>query len=236
MSSKASRIISKVLSPACRVWLRSQVSHVEYLEVKIEGSDREILSGYIPKIAIAASSAVYRGLRVSRVQLTGENIRINLGQVLKGKPLQLLEPIPVTGELYLDEADLQDSLSAPLLSNAFTDLLAMLLAVDGLNNPIGNLQERQIRWDKVTFDRNSFVLKGSLIPNSQLVVISANIELVSSQEIKLDSIDIDIASESDSIGQKLDKLQIDLGSQVDIKGLNIDSQQLVCQGGVKIMP
>ncbi|MBW4623488.1 MAG: DUF2993 domain-containing protein [Cyanosarcina radialis HA8281-LM2] len=236
MSSKSSRIISKVLSPACRVWLRSQVSQVDRLEVKIEGSDREILGGYIPKIAIAASAAIYQGLRVSQVQLTGENIRINLGQVLKGKPLRLLEPISVTGQLWLEEADLQASLSAPLLSNAFTDLLAMLLAMDGLNNPIGNLKERQIRWDKVTFDRNSFVLNGSLLPTSQLVAISADIELVSRQEIKLASIEIDISSGSDSIGQTLDKLQIDLGSQVDIKELKIDCQQLVCQGGVQVMP
>jgi hypothetical protein len=204
--------------------------------VKIEGSDREILGGYIPKIAIAASAAIYQGLRVSQVQLTGENIRINLGQVLKGKPLRLLEPISVTGQLWLEEADLQASLSAPLLSNAFTDLLAMLLAMDGLNNPIGNLKERQIRWDKVTFDRNSFVLNGSLLPTSQLVAISADIELVSRQEIKLASIEIDISSGSDSIGQTLDKLQIDLGSQVDIKELKIDCQQLVCQGGVQVMP
>jgi hypothetical protein len=218
------------------VWLRSQVSQVEHLEVKIEGSDREIFSGYIPKIAIAASAAVYQGLRVTQVQLTGENIRINLGQVLKGKPLRLLEPIPVTGQLWLEAADLQASLSAPLLSNAFTDLLAMLLEMDGLTNLIGDLKEQQISWHQVIFDSNSFVLNGSLSQNSISVIISADIELVSTQELRLSPVKIDISSDAESSVQTLDKLQIDLGSQVDIKELRIDSQQLVCQGILKIMP
>jgi LmeA-like phospholipid-binding len=117
----SSKLISKVLSPAVRLWLRSQVESVAELEFRIEGGDRQILSGYIPEVAIAARRAVYKGLHLSRVEVTGERIRVNLGQVLKGKPLKLLEAVPIEGRLEWDEADLNASLKAPLLANALAD-------------------------------------------------------------------------------------------------------------------
>ena len=121
--SSKQRIISKILSPAVWLWLRSQVEQVSNLEVKISGSDRQILTGYIPRVFMCARHVVYQGLHLSQVQLVGENILTNLGQVLRGKPLQLLEPVPVSGELLLKESDLNASLQSPLLANALNDLL-----------------------------------------------------------------------------------------------------------------
>ncbi|PSB25836.1 DUF2993 domain-containing protein, partial [filamentous cyanobacterium Phorm 46] len=57
---QGSRIASAVLSPAVQLWLRSQVQQVDELKVKIEGSDRQILSGTIPKVTAAARGAVYK--------------------------------------------------------------------------------------------------------------------------------------------------------------------------------
>ena len=108
---KSTDLISKVLSPALRLWLRSQVESVAELNFSIQGKDRQILTGYIPSISLNSSRAVYQGLHLGEVELLGENIRINIGQVLKGKPLQLLEPIQVTGQVRLDQADLEASLS-----------------------------------------------------------------------------------------------------------------------------
>jgi predicted phage tail protein len=123
LQSHASRIISRILSPAVRLWLRSQVEQVEDLQFQIEGGDRQILSGHIPRVAIAARQVVYQGLHLSQMDLAGTGIRINLGQVLKGKPLKLLEIVPVEGEMQLQEADLNASLRAPILSGAVSELL-----------------------------------------------------------------------------------------------------------------
>jgi len=71
------------------------------------GSDRQILHGTIPRVSILARHAVYQGLHLTQIQLVGEGIRTNLGQVL-GQPLRLLEPVPVA-ELLLHESALNAS-------------------------------------------------------------------------------------------------------------------------------
>ena len=55
------RIITKVLTAALKLWLKSQVSEVSQLEVEIKASDRQLLSGSIPWVSIIASDAVYQG-------------------------------------------------------------------------------------------------------------------------------------------------------------------------------
>jgi hypothetical protein len=84
LKPKKSTIISTVLSPALRLWLRSQVEQLEALQFNIIGGDRQILTGHIPGVSIAASGVVYQGLHLSKIQLEGTDIRVNLGQVIKG--------------------------------------------------------------------------------------------------------------------------------------------------------
>jgi hypothetical protein len=71
------RIITKVLTSAIKLWLRSQLNQVSHLEVQIEASDRQLLSGYIPGVSISASNAVYQGLRVTQIELEVEKIQLN---------------------------------------------------------------------------------------------------------------------------------------------------------------
>lgn len=118
------RWISTLLEPAIKLWLQSQMESVAELTVKIEAGDRQILSGCIPQVALAARQAVYRGLHLSQIAIQGQDIQINLGQVMRGKPLRLLHPVPVAVDLRLHEKDLNRSLGAPLLAGAVADLLA----------------------------------------------------------------------------------------------------------------
>ena len=94
-----------MLSPACRVWLRSQVSHVDDLQVDIQGGSRQILGGTIPRVTVVAVGAIYQGLSLGSIDLIAENIRINLPQVIKGKPLQLLAPIAVMAGVKFSDRD-----------------------------------------------------------------------------------------------------------------------------------
>ena len=86
MALSPSNLISKILSPALRLWLRSQVEQAEELEIQIQGQDRQILRGYVPEVSLQTRRAIYQGLRLGQVLLQGENIHINIGQVVKGKP------------------------------------------------------------------------------------------------------------------------------------------------------
>jgi hypothetical protein len=120
-------LISKILSPAIRLWLKSQTDHLDHLTLDIQATDRSILSGKIPKISLSTDRAVYQGIHLSNLQLLATNIHINLSQILRGKPLQLLAPIPLDLNLQVTETDLNASLNAPLLKPAITEFLQTLL-------------------------------------------------------------------------------------------------------------
>jgi hypothetical protein len=121
-----SRIISRVLPPAIRLWLSTQLEHVENLRFEIQGRDREILSGHIPEIALSAQKAIYQGIHLSQATVTASAIRVNLGQVMRRKPLRLLAPFPISGAVELTEADFNDSLQSPLLGEGLYDFLQLL--------------------------------------------------------------------------------------------------------------
>lgn len=237
LKAPKSRIISKVLSPAIQIWLRSQVEQVESLQFQIVGGDRQILSGYIPKVSIAASRAVYQGLHLSQLQLEGTEIQVNLGQVIKGKPLRLLEPIPVEGQLLLTEKDLQTSLQAPLLSTALTELLSTFLQTNGITQSANDLKERKISWQQVDIDEGQLKLCGTLTDvthQTTPVVIYAGLQLATPQVLKLHPLQIHLSPTSSPF--HLDGFQIDLGSEVDLQELALMPGQLMCRGRLKVLP
>ncbi len=247
-------ILSKLLSKALRLWLRSQVSHVSNLELTIHGTNQQLLSGEIPQVDLTATQAVYQYLHLSEVSLRGSNIKINLKQILQGKPIQLLEPIPLTGALTLTAADLQTSLAAPLLATALKDLLQTLLASrDDLKIP------PQVHWQQADITAGSLKLVGSYpvadpqkssgdqsvmmsspvmhqdaTPEISRVILQTGLTLAQPQQLCLTPLAIDFA---DQIGViNLEDFVLDLGQDVAIQELLVTEGQLTCQGKLTVQP
>ena len=109
-STVNSKLISKLLSSAVKLYLRSQVTQVEDLQVKISGKNKQILKGYIPQVFLSCDRAIYQGLNLSQIELNGLDIAINLPEVIKKKPLRLLEPIFVEIKLKLLRIFLRDKI------------------------------------------------------------------------------------------------------------------------------
>lgn len=230
-----SRIISSILSPAVQLWLRSQVQSVDELSIKIEGSDRQILHGTIPKVSLKARGAVYQGLHLTDVNLAATGIRINIGQVIRGKSLRLLEPVPVMGEVQLAESDLNQSLQAPLLLNALSEfLIPQILGweEEGDGQPSFQLQNPQIQieTDRLTLKAAIVGTVGRSIP----FTLQAGLRLVSPRELSIDDPHIQLSQGFK--GGKLESFQIDLGSEVNLERLTLTPGQIVCQGGIRVMP
>lgn len=228
-SSHKIRIITNILTKALKLWLKSQVSQVSQLEVEIKASDRQLLSGCIPWVSIMASNAVYQGLHVTRIQLVAENIQVNVGSVLKGQPLKLLETVPVIGNLVVEENDLNNSLSSELLSTALKDVLVQLI-------PEYSLKSQSVTWQKVILDNNQIRLGAILAPTSEAIPleIDLNLELISNHELKLSQIQViqnEIAIVENEHGHNLD-----LGTDVDIQELTLIPGHLVCQGKLNVNP
>ncbi len=219
-----------MLSPACRAWLRTQVSQVDDLQVDISGTSIQILSGTIPRVAVVAVGAIYQGLSLGSIDLVAENIRVNLPQVIKGQPLGLLEPIAVTANVKFSERELQTSLAAPILFQAITDLFTQILATNTQQSPW------LIDWDRVQIVPQTLILAGNLTINSQTspIEISMGIAICEGHLLQLDP--LTITCSLDLPGSQITSHQIDLGNDVKITQLQLLAGELLCQGNIKVNP
>jgi len=232
-----SNLIGKILSPALKLWLRSQVDGVESLDIAIDGKDRQILRGYVPRVELTSDRAIYQGLQLGRVLLKGENIRINIGQVMKGKPLQLLEPIRVRGEVQISQSHLQSSLTSALLGNAFTELLIALLEHQGVDDPQAQLAPYQFHWQAIALEHQSFQLRGQVTDQDGQTgdfSLKARLQLVDAKSLHLE--DICLEGLPAISQQNLERLIVDLGNDVNIEALHLSDGELFCLGQLLIRP
>ena len=239
-----SRIISKVLTPAVRLWLRSQVEQVEELQVNIDAGDRKILKVQIQRVVIAARQEIYQGLHLSQLQLTGENIRVNLGQVLRCKPLTLLATVPVRGELVLTEADLNASLQAPLLANAIAEFLVSLLASEiqaVVESPRSGRQALNLDQSQIKITPGQLTLSALLVATSGAttpIFIRTGLKLTNGQTLQLENpqwLTRMNAQRGLPLGD-LDGFAIDLGSDVALDALTLEDGRLICRGQIQVTP
>jgi hypothetical protein len=238
-NSKRGQIISRFLSPAVKLWLRSQLDHVEDLEFAINAGNLQLLSGSIQQITVTAQKAIYQGLHLSYVQLTATQIQTNLRQVLRGKPLQLLQPFPVVGEIQLLEADLNASLRSPLLAPVIKDFLLMLLAEDSgsdltamnwqLNQPQASLGEGQITLSALLIGENG--KETSVAIRIGLTVERGHCLILQNPQW------LPHANATRGLPLKeLDGYQFDLGEQVQLQALTLQPAAIVCQGQIWVTP
>jgi hypothetical protein len=223
------RIITKVLTSAIKLWLRSQLDQVSHLEVHIQASDRQLLSGCIPGVSISASNLVYQGLHVTQIELEAEKIEVNVASILKGQPLKLSAIVPVIGRLVVEEQDLNNSLSSPLLVTAINDLLNILL-------PEYSLNSKAISWGKITLDNQVLILNGVPVSETQggFFNICLGLKLLNGQELQLTEVEIKTDQEVMKISDS--PCIINLGTDVDIAEISLMPERLTCYGRINVNP
>ena len=123
-------VVSSVLIPIIKLWLRSQVEHIDHIEIAIAGKSRQILSGDIPKANVIGAGAKYQGLTITNIDLCAEAIHLNIAQILKGETLRLLDPIHVTMDVQLSSEDLQNCLKSPIFLKAIAFDAAPVVSTD----------------------------------------------------------------------------------------------------------
>jgi hypothetical protein len=233
---KQSRLISRVLSPAVKLWLRSQLDQVEALELEIEAGDRQLLSGSLSQVIASANTAIYKGLHFSRVRVTAQAIQTNLGQVLRGKPFRLLVPFPVNGTVTLSAADLNSSLHAPLLGNAVSDFLLGLLrnkTTSGLDNTAAELHNIQ-----VTLQEGGLMFHATLVQDNQHypLMVQTQLGLEGGDRLRLDRFHCQLRSGERSLVDLPTSFTFDLGSEVCLEELTIHPENIICRGRITVIP
>ena len=245
-----SQILSKILSPAIRFWLRSQVESAAALEFQVSGRDRQILRGWISTVQVTATQVVYQGLHLSQAQLKASQIRINLNQVVQGKPLRLLEIVPVFGEIQLTQADLTASSESPLLHQGLTDILQNILR--NLLESLAVPELAGLSIQDMTLKAPHLILKsGQITVRTEVVSPVANSpdllcwhlllqtapRLVTPSQLQLADLTIEITRLNQAASKQiLPPFEIDLGQEVNLQQLEITPTQIICIGQVNVVP
>ncbi|MEM1171250.1 MAG: DUF2993 domain-containing protein [Cyanobacteria bacterium P01_H01_bin.35] len=233
-TKRKSRIVSRFLSPALQFWLKSQLDQVEKLKVHIEGGDRQIITGKIPQVSVAASNVIFRGLHLTEVKLSATGIQINIGQIIKGKPLKILESFTIFGQIKLLQSDFNASLESGLLAEAIIEFLTPLLSQDftaDLKQPI-NLydQKAEISTGHLNFFTNVLSKSDTKIPLS----LHTDLKLASSCELLLENFNVQVLQKPSNCFS--DNIKVDLGSDVKLQELTLEYGQLICHGSLIVKP
>ncbi|NJK33929.1 MAG: DUF2993 domain-containing protein [Oscillatoriales cyanobacterium SM2_2_1] len=120
------RSLLSTLTPLLKLWLRSQVEHLDTLEIHIGGNLRQLWGGSIPEATVRARGVTYQGLHLTALDLRSSAIHLNIAQILRGESLRLLEPIEVTLSGVLSPTDLQHCWRSPLFQSVLPPHLAPL--------------------------------------------------------------------------------------------------------------
>lgn len=230
-SSRKGRLVSSVLSSAIRLWLQSQLEGIDRLDIRIRAGNRQILSGDLPEVSIAASNAVYRGLHLSQMHLSATQIRLNVARVLRGHPLRLLKPIPVATELIWEQTDLNASARSPLLIEALNQfLLPWLQQASGMVSPI--ILDRA----GVEIETDGIVVRAESIraeTNQRIdLIVRSGLRLSGDRYLEF----VDPAIELSDLPpiRPSDSFRLDLGSDTSLETLTLLPGRLVCRGRLTV--
>lgn len=229
-------LISKVLTPAVTLWLKSQVESVEQLTIEINAGDRNILSGQIPEVRLQAQNVVYQGIHLTQLAITARDIATNLPQVLRGKPFQLKEAIPIAAQASLSASALNASLTAPLLEPVIRDFLADLLRSAEIDCDPASLHSfaAGLAPEQLTLSAQMPTASG----NSQEVALRTQIQLQAPHLLALSQVQW-LAHAQAKRGLPLTDLEgysFDLGPDTEIAHLAIEVDQLQVEGNFKAYP
>ena len=247
------QIIGRVLPGAVRLWLQTQVDRADALAIDLAGRDRQLISGYIPGVIISAQDVVYRGLQLSQVRLEAEDIRVNLGQVVRGKPLRLMKRFPVKGQVILSGADVAASMSSPLLAEGIADFWRSLIKLPDFAKAVeGRYGARSLQLDtrlhrpQITLGNGCLAL--SFYPHSQgitdevpivfgtaLSIVSGNyLQLASPCWLENTAMLADI-KQGEPI-KALSDFRWNLGEDTQLSRLDLQPARLACEGQLTVRP
>ncbi|MDS3861877.1 DUF2993 domain-containing protein [Thermosynechococcaceae cyanobacterium BACA0444] len=222
------RLIRRVLTPALRWWLQTQVEAVTELEIDLQAKDQQVLTGYLPLVRVLAVGVIFQGLCLTQARLQAENIRVNLGQVLRGKPLKLLEPIQAWGELHLTSADLQQSLDSDLMRSALRDLVVIFS--QELDQPLPTaLATLHVAEATVNFSHGALDCTLNLLGEQPFTIsFASEIGLAGPQCLEFRQLR--------AFGLEPQTIQINLGENVHLETLRLTPEKLICEGGLTVFP
>lgn len=239
--SRKLRVVTSLLQRAATLFVRSQLTAVQTLEVDLGGGDRQLLAGSIPRITLAAQGAVYQGLHLSNIQVEGQDIQINLGQVLRGKSLQLMHELQLKAALALNETDLNASFDSPLFDDLLCRLFQAIASYLDVPSSLETLSRHDIQSVEASLFEDGLRLR-LLFANPDLEghcltararLVSKNPRILTFRDVR---IEFGLEVESPTSEATIPYVPLPLGSDVEIHDLKLTEGALHCQGTIRVRP
>ncbi len=227
------QIASALLSPLLSAWIRTEVNQVENLEVQVVGADADILNGVIPQATISGTNLLYQGFQVNQLRLSGQDIRLNVGDAIQGQPLRLLAPVPVQVSLQMTEADLNQTLSSPTIRQQLAQAQVNLPIAAGQEVPfLISDPNVTLEMDRIRIEANLSLSEGEPVPvtlttgltpqnQNQLILTNPNWVTPEGQSLPIPG---------------LEQLLIQLDPDVRIDRLDLQQGVLQYEGQLTIQP
>lgn len=118
-------VVSSAVIPLVKLWLRSQTESLAHLEITVGGSSWQILRGKIPNASVTAEEVIYQGIAITSIQLTAQEINLNVPELIKGESLKLLQPIQVEMSAHFSPDAVVRSLSSQIVKEAIATPFVM---------------------------------------------------------------------------------------------------------------
>jgi hypothetical protein len=160
--SPSSGPLLQLLASGLQLWIRSQCEAVESLEIQLHGSALNLLRGRLDGVSLMARQVVYQGLEIELVELQSDPLRIQVGGVLRGQPLQLEHAFLIRGTAAFTADGLSGSLNGPRWRSLSDHLGEQLLGLGPL---------RQLR-----ITRGILVVAAEAHRESQLIELETRLE------------------------------------------------------------
>ena len=230
---------------AVKFWLQTQLDEIGQLAFDIQATDRQVLSGKIPGIALSAQQAVYQGVRITDVAVQASGIEINIGQVLRGKPLRLKQAFPIEGQAAFDGESLGASSTDSVLAEGLLDFWQTLLAradiaaevathygadIAALQDP--QLTQHQSRIEIVETDLVLHLLR----QDRPEITLKGWVDIDQGHILRLTTAQWCLPSGAEVHSAALSGFGWNLGEHTDLRSLTIQNEQLTCQCRIMVQP
>jgi hypothetical protein len=246
-------MIGKAVAAAVQLWLRSKLQKHERLELSIQASNRQLLTGQIPQVDVVGEGLVYRGIHLRQIKIQGSQIKMNLGGVIRGQSFQLKQPIRVAANLELAQADLEASLDSPLLAKALKALIALLVKstpsfaelitelLQGEATAVLDLKQIEIKDPKIRLGAERVSLGLPLVTSTGKILplfLRFGLGLENPQRLKFYTVEwlTSLEANRGMAIPELDGLSADLGTDVALHSLDLQPDALRATGQFTVRP
>lgn len=207
--------VMQLLASGLQLWVRQQCEAIESLEIRLEGSALALLRGRLAGVQVMARRATYQGLQIELVDLRSEPIHVQMGQVLRGRGLQLDHPFLIRGQVSFTAEGLTRSLAKPQWR--------------GLGDAIGEALLGITPLTELRVQANRLVLAAQGVTERGLVELSAEVRAVDGT-VEIRGVDAG-TDPNDAAGYRLP-----MDTNITIEQASIEAGMLQLLGQARVSP